>query len=231
MCAAFCRGDAAVAVSATRGAGPCITDLSYVSKSSHTSFIYFNIFAQLSVDYRLRRNETSRFTKFWRKTCIMSQSTPPARGIPVFYRLFFTWLDPIICLWGAYLDFFAPRTVLSSHILNDTPDIGHIMILKQRGGNMLNFGFISAFLLRYTSDLKIWHIIEIGLLITDFAYFPAVFGAMNAQHRVLPETWRGEDWGSLVVTGFATLVRLAFCARVGFSGEEDSMETKVKKSR
>ncbi|KAL1646705.1 hypothetical protein SLS61_007780 [Didymella pomorum] len=158
----------------------------------------------------------------------MSQSTPPARGIPVFYRLFFTWLDPIICLWGAYLDFFAPRTVLSSHILNDTPDIGHIMILKQRGGNMLNFGFISAFLLRYTSDLKIWHIIEIGLLITDFAYFPAVFGAMNAQHRVLPETWRAEDWGSLVVTGFATLVRLAFCARVGFSGEEDRMSKHYK---
>jgi len=159
----------------------------------------------------------------------MSQPAPSARGIPLFYRLFFTWLDPIICLWGAYLDFFAPRTVLSSHILNDTPDIGHIMILKQRGGNMLNFGFISAFLLRYTSDPKIWHIIEIGLLITDFAYFLAVFGALNAQHRVLPETWRAEDWGSLVVTGVATLVRLAFCARVGFSGDEEGEEKRAKK--
>ncbi|KAJ4380190.1 hypothetical protein N0V86_004499 [Didymella sp. IMI 355093] len=158
----------------------------------------------------------------------MARSEYTARAIPSFYRIFFTWLDPIICLWGAYLDFFAPRTVLSSHILEDTPDIGHIMILKQRGGNMLNFGFISAFLLRYTQDPKIWHIVEIGLLITDFAYFPAVFGALNAQHRVLPEMWRAEDWGSLVVTGAATLVRLAFCARVGFAEEQEIEERRVK---
>lgn len=105
------------------------------------------------------------------------------------------------------------------------------MILKQRGGTMLNFGFISAFLLRYSSDPKIWHIVQIGLLITDFAYFPAVFGALNAQHRVLPETWRAEDWGSLVVTGVATLVRLAFCARIGFAEEAEFEEKKVKKSQ
>lgn len=161
----------------------------------------------------------------------MSQPRVSARAIPSFYRIFFTWIDPIICLWGAYLDFFTPRTVLSSHILDDTPDIGHIMILKQRGGNMLNFGFISAFLLRYTSDPKIWHIVEIGLLITDFAYFPAVFGALRAQGRVLPETWRAEDWGSLVVTAVATLVRLAFCARIGFAEEEDRERWTDKKAQ
>jgi hypothetical protein len=157
----------------------------------------------------------------------MLQPQPLSRGIPAFYRIFFTWIDPIICLWGAYMDFFDPRMVLSSHILNDTPDIGHIMILKQRGGGMLNFGFISAVLLRYTTDIKIWHIVEIANLIVDFAYFPAVFGALNAQMRVLPETWRAEDWGSLVITGFATLVRLSFLARVGF--HEDVEHKKSRK--
>ena len=92
---------------------------------------------------------------------------------------------------------------------------------------MLNFGFISAVLLRYTQDIRIWHIIEIGLLITDFAYFPAVYGALKSQGRVLPETWRAEDWGSLVVTGMVTLVRLAFLARVGFTDEDgDGKEKK-----
>ena len=143
-----------------------------------------------------------------------------SQPIPSFYRVFFTIVDPIICLWGAYMDSFDPRMVLSSHILADTPDIGHIMILKQRGGGMLGWGFISAFLLRYTHDIKVWHIVEIAILLVDFAYFPAVFGALNAQMRVLPETWRVEDWGSLVITGTATLIRLAFLARLGFDDED-----------
>ena len=150
----------------------------------------------------------------------MAHPRASSQSIPTFYRVFFTIVDPIICLWGAYMDFFDPRMVLSSHILNDVPDIGHVMILKQRGGGMLGWGFISAFLLRYTNDIKIWHIVEIAILLVDFAYFPAVFGALNAQMRVLPETWRAEDWGSLVVTGTATLVRLAFLARLGFDDED-----------
>lgn len=157
----------------------------------------------------------------------MSQPQPPSRAIPSFYRFFFTIIDPMICIWGAYMDFFDPRMVLSSHILADTPDIGHIMILAQRGGGMLNFGFISAVLLRYTQDPKIWHIVEIANLIVDFTYFPAVFGALRAQGRVLPETWRAEDWGSLAITGFVTLVRLAFLARVGFK-DEDEEEKKTQ---
>lgn len=150
----------------------------------------------------------------------MPQVQTSSQHIPPFYRIFFTIIDPIICVWGAYMDFFDPQMVLSSHILANTPDIGHIMILKQRGGSMLGWGFISAFLLRYTQDIKIWHIVEIAILLVDFAYFPAVFGALNAQMRVLPETWRAEDWGSLIVTGTATLVRLAFLARLGFNDED-----------
>jgi hypothetical protein len=156
----------------------------------------------------------------------MPQTQPSSRAIPSFYRIFFTFIDPIICIWGAYMDFFDPRMVLSSHILDDTPDVGHIMILKQRGGGMLNFGFISAVLLRYTTDIKIWHIVEIANLIVDFAYFPAVFGALRAQGRLDPEVWRAEDWGSLIITWTATVVRLAFLARVGF--EDDDLKARKK---
>lgn len=159
---------------------------------------------------------------------IMSQPQTSTRAIPSFYCVFFTIIDPIICLWGAYMDFFDPRMVLSSHLLADTPDIGHIMILQQRGGGLLNFGFISAVLLRYTQDIKIWHILEIGLLVTDFAYFPAAFGALREQGRVLPETWRAEDWGTFVVMSIVTLVRLAFLARVGFADEDEGVKEKKK---
>ena len=142
--------------------------------------------------------------------------TATSSSIPLFYRIFFTWLDPIICICGAYMDFFIPGLVLSSHIPNHTPDIGHSMILKQRGGGMLNFGFMSAVLLRYTYDIKIWDIVQIANFIVDVAYFWAVYEVLSVQGRLSASTWRAEDWGSVVITGTAGAVRLAFLARVGF---------------
>lgn len=142
----------------------------------------------------------------------MSQTTP----IPLTYRIFFQWLDPIICVWGAYMDFFDPRLVLSSHIPNPTPDIGHAMILKQRGGGMLNFGFVSAVLLRYTYDLNVWNIVQIANFIVDVAYFWAVYEVLNVQGRLSVSSWRAEDWGAVVITGTAGVMRLAFLARLGF---------------
>lgn len=125
----------------------------------------------------------------------MAQPEPQAATIPLFYRIFFTWVDPIICVWGAYMDFFDPTLVLSSHIPNPTPDIGHAMILKQRGGGMLNFGFVSAVLLRYTYDLRTWSIVQISDFIVDLAYFWAVYGVLREQERLDVSTWRAEDWG------------------------------------
>lgn len=142
--------------------------------------------------------------------------TSPPHTIPLFYTIFFTWLDPLICLWGAYMDFFLPTLVLSSHIPAPTPDIGHSMILKQRGGGMLNFGIISAVLLRYTYDPYIWSIVQIATFVVDVAYFLAVYEVLSAQGRLGVETWRAEDWGSVVITGIAGVARLAFLARVGF---------------
>jgi hypothetical protein len=136
-------------------------------------------------------------------------------NIPSFFRLFFTWLDPIICIWGAYMDFFDPTLVLSSHIPHPTADLGHAMILKQRGGGMLNFGFISAVLLRYTNDIKIWRIVQVSLLIVDFACFWAIWDVLGVQQRLSPSSWRAEDWGSIVITGTATLTRVLFLLGVG----------------
>ncbi|KAF2657318.1 hypothetical protein K491DRAFT_329589 [Lophiostoma macrostomum CBS 122681] len=136
-------------------------------------------------------------------------------NISFFYRLFFTWIDPIICVWGAYMDFFDPTLVLSSHIPQPTADIGHAMILKQRGGGMLNFGFISAVLLRYTNDLKIWRIVQIADFVVDLAYFWAAWDVLSAQQRLDPSTWRAEDWGSIAITGTATMTRIFFLLGIG----------------
>ncbi|CAN9367452.1 unnamed protein product [Alternaria alternata] len=146
----------------------------------------------------------------------MSQPTSPS--IPAFYRIFFTYVDPIICAWGAIMDFFMPTTVLSSHIPSPTPDIGHVMILKQRGGGMLNFGIISA-------DMNVWRIVQLSCFVVDLAYYWAVWEVLAKQKRLDMGTWRAEDWGSIGITAFAGLVRLAFLARVEF-GEAKNKEGK-----
>jgi hypothetical protein len=145
----------------------------------------------------------------------MLQTSPP-HTIPSFYLLFFQTLDPLICLWGASMDFLTPRTVLSSHIPNPpAPDPGHIMILQQRGGAMLNFAVISAVLLRYTYDLQIWKIVQAAFLIVDLALYYAAWQVLGAQGRLSPSTWRVEDWGSVGITVVAGAVRVAFLMGVG----------------
>jgi hypothetical protein len=145
----------------------------------------------------------------------------PSPRVPFYYRLFFTWLDPIICVWGAYMDFFTPKVVLSSHIPNPAaPDIGHAMILKQRGGGMLNFAVLSAVLLRYTSDIEIWRIAQAAFLLVDISYFWSVYEVLESQGRLGWETWRAEDWGSLVIVTAATVTRVAFLAGLGLRYRE-----------
>lgn len=145
----------------------------------------------------------------------MSQNAQSTYTFHVLYRTFFLFIDPIICIWGAAMDFFYPALVLSSHIPNATLDMGHIMILKQRGGGMLNFGMISAVLLRYSQDLNIWKIVQVGIFIVDVTYCWAVYEALTTQGRLAVGTWRKEDFGSLAITGIAGLVRLAFLADIG----------------
>ncbi|KAI4928643.1 hypothetical protein J4E85_005261 [Alternaria conjuncta] len=136
----------------------------------------------------------------------MSQPTAPS--IPAFYRIFFTYLDPIICAWGATMDFFMPTVVLSSHIPSPTPDIGHAMILKQRGGGMLNFGIMSAVLLRYTNDMNVWRIVQLSCFVVDLAYYWAVWEVLAKQGRLslLTEISRAVDCfhgiSALVLTEF-----------------------------
>jgi hypothetical protein len=84
---------------------------------------------------------------------------------------------------------------------------------------MLNFGFVSAVLLRYTYDLNIWNIVQIADFLVDLAYFWAVYEVLSVQGRLGVSSWRMEDWGSLAITGTAGLVRAAFLARVGFGKE------------
>lgn len=81
---------------------------------------------------------------------------------------------------------------------------------------MLNFGIVSAVLLRYTDDVNVWAIVQVACFVVDLAYYWSVWRVLGSQGRLSPLLWRAEDWGSVGITAVAGAVRLAFLMGVGF---------------
>lgn len=149
----------------------------------------------------------------------MPQNQGTYDGIPAFYRVFFTSIDPLIALSGAYLDYFDPETILASAFprsgsyAKPTPPV--TFLLKQAGGSFAMMAFLMIFMLRYTSDIKIWKMFEFGILMTDFTLFFSVFSALRATGRLSVSSIGLEEWGTLLITGFVTVVRIAFLGGLG----------------
>ncbi len=127
-----------------------------------------------------------------------------------------TYLDPMISLWGAYMDFFTPDVVLNAYIPNPARKPQHDMLFQQLGGSMLHFAFLSAVLLRYTDDLGVWKILQTAFLIVDIVGLFSVWDALGKQDRLYFAAVRWEDWGCLAILGFCALLRVAFLAELGF---------------
>ncbi len=161
--------------------------------------------------------------------CTMSESSTPA--IPAFYRIFFTYIDPLVASWGAYMDFFTPDTVLNSFVPNSARNPAHDMLFQQLGGGLLNIAFLSAVLLRYTNDVKIWKIVQLGILIVDVVGLYSLWDGLGRQGRLDPRGWRGEDWGCVGITGFVTVLRMMFMAEVGFRSGRARMKRDGSKGR
>ncbi len=153
----------------------------------------------------------------------MSESSTPS--IPIFYRTFFTYVDPLVALWGAYMNFFTPDTVLNSFVPNATRNPAHDMLFQQLGGGLLNIAFVSAVLLRHTSDIKIWKIVQWSILIVDVVGLYSLWDALGRQGRLDPRGWRGEDWGCVGITGSVTVLRMMFIAEVSF----ESVKVRTKR--
>lgn len=156
----------------------------------------------------------------------MSQIPGTPNHIPAFYRVFFTSIDPLIALSGAYMDFFDPETILassfprSSDYAKPTPPI--TVLLRQAGGAFIMMAFLMVFMLRYTNDVKIWKMFEFGILLTDLTLFYSLHGALVEQGRLDVGAIRWEEWGTIAITGFVTVVRIAFLGGLGFTKKGDN---------
>ncbi|KAI9006184.1 hypothetical protein BC832DRAFT_592272 [Gaertneriomyces semiglobifer] len=135
--------------------------------------------------------------------------------VPMFYSFFFKNLDPLIALYGVYLNFFDPSGAVTSMAPKSVYDPNQVFLFHQSAGLALAVAFISAALPRYTNDVGVWKIFQFGLLLSDFAGLSGVYNAMARQGRLSPETWTDDDkacGGTYVVL---TLIRLMFVLGIG----------------
>ncbi|KAJ0114298.1 hypothetical protein J7T55_010687 [Diaporthe amygdali] len=148
--------------------------------------------------------------------------------IPAFYRIFFTWIDPAISIPSIWAHFTAPDTILDAYIPKSmsvrNPE--HDMLFFHLAGSFMTIAVMSAVLLRYTSDLGVWRIVQSGIILYDFELLYSLWHFMGKQGRLDPTIWRLEDWGNWAIVGTVILVRLAFLSGAGLK----KTNTKGKRS-
>lgn len=137
--------------------------------------------------------------------------------VPSFYTFFFRYVDPVIALYGVYLNFAAPELAVRSMAPRSRFDPDTVFLFHQAGGLALAVAVLSALIPRYSRDLAVWRIVQWSLLLSDFAGLSGVYHALERQGRLAtPAAWTADDKGCGGTYVFITLVRLAFVSGVGF---------------
>lgn len=137
-------------------------------------------------------------------------STP----IPTFYRIFFTWVDPLMCIGGALGTLFAPTSILESYTprITSPPALETSVLLDSTIGWFAGMAFLQAYLLRARpADLVLWRALQVAMIAVDVAMLGGLAKALGAG-GFDTAGWRGGDWGNMVGYPALIAVRLAFLA-------------------
>lgn len=87
---------------------------------------------------------------------------------------------------------------------------------------MLLIAVLHGGLLRYTTDVNVWKIVNFGVLLLDLSLLAGIWdGLVNRGISGFGEL-RSEDWMNVVLTSFVTIVRTAFIADVGMQREKQA---------
>lgn len=138
--------------------------------------------------------------------------------LPSIYLLWFKWLDPLICTWTVYMNLFTQDMVLNTFVPNATRNPAHDTLFHQMAGNFAALAILSAALPRMTQDLRLWKLLQFSIFVVDLFGLYTVWWNLSTQGRLELGAWRGDDWGTVLLTVAATVIRGAFLAEVGFGG-------------
>ncbi|KIE00559.1 beta-mannosidase mndA, partial [Metarhizium majus ARSEF 297] len=88
-------------------------------------------------------------------------------AVPTLYTCFFAYADPLIALYGAYLNLLAPEQAVASMAPQSTYDPATVFLFHQAGGLALAVAVMSALVPRVSEDLAVWKVLQFSLLLSD----------------------------------------------------------------
>ncbi len=152
-------------------------------------------------------------------------------AIPPFYRLVFLYFEPVSILAGTIYAFFWPTSYLElTHPPSAPVDIAVpvSIVMVQLANLYLGLAILEAAVLRATSDLKVWRVFLLGLLIADGGHVLSVYPSGSKIYWAW-WTWNAMDWGNLAVVYFLATVRLCLLFGVGFPKQQLAHATAARK--
>jgi len=139
--------------------------------------------------------------------------------LPLLYRLFFLYVEPVATAVGAYYAHFQQQEYLqltysspATSLLGTS--VRESIVLSQLANMYLVFAINEALVLRSTTDLRVWKVFLLGLLIADFGHLYSV-NSVGLDVYWQFWNWNSIYWGNLGFVYVGATLRIAFLAGVG----------------
>ncbi|TFK85167.1 hypothetical protein K466DRAFT_199908 [Polyporus arcularius HHB13444] len=151
-------------------------------------------------------------------------------NIPLAYRLFFLYIEPVSAIVGAFYAGWQPAQYLAYLTTSATPaadpDTSTTIALQQLANLYVLFAINEHFVLSSTASLRTWRALLAGLLVADFGHLLTM--VPMARERGYGEVfgrfwaWDAMLWGSVGFVYVGASMRTAFLLGVGLgkSGSE-----------
>jgi hypothetical protein len=159
--------------------------------------------------------------------------------LPLLYRAAFLLIEPVFALAGAIVAHFKPLDYLqlthgaSAPMTTASIPLSTNVVLTQLANLYLLFAFNEAFILRSTSDLRVWRTALLGMLIADFGHLYSV-SALGPDIYWKVTQWNVMDFGSVGFVYAGACMRIAFLCGMGLSvpaGGQGKAKTSIGKMK
>jgi hypothetical protein len=139
-------------------------------------------------------------------------------SLPLWYRIFFLYIEPVSGLLGAYFAAFRQNDYLDLTHSPSAPPIGiplgTSIALTQLGNLYLLFSLIEALVLRSTNDIKVWRAVMIGMLVADFGHLYSV-SPLGWEVFYDVKNYNAIDYGNVLFVYAGAMTRSAFLYGIG----------------
>jgi hypothetical protein len=136
---------------------------------------------------------------------------PREIGIPIVYRLWHLYVEPLIALAGAYTLHSQPERYFESMPRTSIYAPTSQLVYTQLAASYVFLATVEALVLRSTKDIRVWTAVIFALAVSDAGHVYATFREVGIHGLKEAGGWRAEEWaaGPMVFRG-------AFLMGVGF---------------